>query len=155
VVSALISDTTRSTENRFHDTPEQLRERVRDSLALLVEHLEGRKDFGALYTEQRIFELTQLERSRAENLQEYRRAVEEDGTVYRVFLAPRVSASALAAFEAAYRRVTAGLVTEATRHVRTLFIGDCMIAEILSFTASPLSAICWVRSSWTTHCGMA
>lgn len=138
VVSDVIAGTRRNIENRFQDSAEQLRERVRDGLALLVQYLEGGEDFGALYAGQQIFELTRLEKSRTENLQEYKRAVEEDGNVYRAFLNSHVSTSALTAFENAYRRLTVGLVKEAPRHVRTLFIGDCMLSEILSFVVGPL-----------------
>ena len=113
VVQALIQGTGYGRENRFQDVPNQLRERVGESLALLIEHLEGREDFGSLYTGQRLFELTRLEKTHQANLEEYRRAVGEDEDVYLTLLGPYVSARALQAFKTAFRLITAGLVAEA------------------------------------------
>jgi FkbH-like protein len=138
VVTALLNETNRGAENRFQDTGEQLRHRVGDGLQLLVKHLEGREDYGALFTGQRMNELTVLEKTRAENLLLSRKAIEEESNVYLKFLAPRLSAGDLAAFEAEFHSLTRGLVTETPRHVRTLFIGDCLIMEILAFVVGPL-----------------
>jgi FkbH-like protein len=138
VISALIANSARGRENRFGDEPEQLRRRVRDELGLLVGHLEGREDFGALYLGVRMFELTQLERTHAENLEAYRRAVSEDSEIYRAVMAPYLRDIEVQAFDDAFRRLMVGLVTEAPIHVRTLFVGDCMMIEILSFVIAPL-----------------
>src|SRR5271155_5531443 len=81
VVSRLIGETARGRENRFQDGPDELRDRVRNEVALLIEFLKGRADFGALYTGQRAFELTHLEKTREENLAIYRREVESDGHI--------------------------------------------------------------------------
>jgi FkbH-like protein len=139
IVFSLFGDSGRDTENRFQDSPEQLRQRVRDSLDFLIKHFEGNADFGAIYAGQRNFELTNLQRTRAENLEVCRRSVERDGEIYRRYLAQRVTTGELMAFESEYRRLTRGLVNDASRHIRTLFIGDCMISEILSFVVGPLA----------------
>jgi FkbH-like protein len=138
VVQGLIEGTSCRQESRFQDSPDQLARRVGDNLGLLIEHLRGREDFGALYLGQRIFELTRLERTPEENLQEYRRAVSEEHDVFRRVLSARVSPDALATFDHHYRHLTLGLVADSRRHVRTLFVGDCMLSEILSFVVGPL-----------------
>ena len=137
-VRALIAGAQAPKDNRFDDPPEIFKRRVAATLDLLIGHLEGREDFAALYAGQRNYELFQLERSLEDNLQASRRSVAEDGAVLRAVLAPRVDANALAAFEAAYATLTAGLVKQASQHVRTLFIGDCLIGETLSFLVGPL-----------------
>jgi FkbH-like protein len=138
IVRSLVEKTVYCQKNRFQDTPDQLRERVAGSLALLIEHLRGRDGYGALYTGQRVFELIHLEQTRQENLNYCRRAVTDDERVFESTLAPHVSAAALEQFKVAFRKVTNGLVSEAPRHVRTLFIGDCLLQEVISFIIGPL-----------------
>src|ERR1700724_3440060 len=91
LVSALFGDSGRDSENRFEDSAEQLRQRVRDSLDLLIKHCDGREDFGALYSGQRNYELTNLQKTHAENLTARRLSVQRDGDIYRKFLAKRVT----------------------------------------------------------------
>jgi FkbH-like protein len=138
VLNALIQGTTYARENRFQDSPEQLSERVRESLTLLIRHLEGGEESGSLYVGLKVFELTRLERDRAENRAEYERAVNEEEHIYLTFLMEHASSPALESFRIAFRLLTAGLIEEAPRHVRALFIGDCLIVEILGFLIAPL-----------------
>jgi FkbH-like protein len=138
VVSRLITDTTRGRENRFQDGPDQLRDRVQAEVTLLIKYLGGRPDFGALYAGQRIFELTHLERTREQNIANYRSAVAADKEVYLTVLRKFLPRVELTEFEKTYDHVTAALVTEPSGHVRTLFVGDCIQAEIQSFLIGPL-----------------
>jgi FkbH-like protein len=138
LLQALIQGTTHARENRFGDPPEQLMERVGDSLNLLLGHLEGSKDYGSLYIGQRIFELTQLERPRLDNMARYRRAATEEQSIYLAFLESHVDLATLESFKDAFCSLTAGLTGETSRHVRALFIGDCLLHEILSFAIGPL-----------------
>lgn len=138
VVDALIAHTAYGRENRWKDSPEQLEERIGESLTLLIKYLQGRKDFGPLYTGQRIFDLTWLGRSREENQADHRRAVSDEYDVYVTFLKQHVSPAALESFQAEFAALTAGLVSETKCHVRALFIGDCLLHEILAFAVGPL-----------------
>jgi FkbH-like protein len=139
IESTLFGESGRDSENRFQDSAEQLRQRVRDNLDLLIKHLEGREDFGILYAGQRNYELTNLQKTRADNLEACRLSVQRDGDIYRSYLARHVTQGELEAFESEYRHLTRGLVNDATRHVRTLFIGDCIMSEILSFVVGPIA----------------
>jgi FkbH-like protein len=139
IVSALYGDSGRDGENRFEDSADQLRQRVSDNLGLLIRHFEGIEDFGALYAGQRNFELTDLHKTPAENLEACRLSVQRDGDIYRRYLAQHVTEDELEAFDSEYRRLTRGLVNNSTRHVRTLFVGDCIISEILSFVVGPIA----------------
>ena len=138
IVDALVSQTEYCRLNRFRETPAQLRDRVNGSLGLLIQFLAGDDDFGDLYTGQRIFELTCLDHTREQNLEYCRRAVTEDERVLVGALSPRVSESDLEAFKDAFKKITYGLVAHAARHVRTLFIGDCLLLEVMSFIVGPL-----------------
>jgi FkbH-like protein len=139
IESELFGESGRDSENRFQDSADQLRQRVRDNLDLLIRHFEGREDFGVLYAGQRNYELTNLQKTPAENLEACRLSVERDGDIYRRYLAQHVTHDELEAFESEYRRLTRGLVNDAVRHVRTLFIGDCIMSEILSFVVGPIA----------------
>src|ERR1700680_1500724 len=139
IVSSRFGETGRDTENRFQDSDDQLRQRARDSLDFLVRHFEGGTDFGALYAGQRNFELTDLHKTHAENLEACRLSVQRDADIYRRYLAQHVTNHELTAFESEYQRLTRGLINDASRHVRTLFIGDCIMMEILSFVVGPVA----------------
>lgn len=138
VVTALIVGDRQPRDNRFEDAPDLFRRRVGEGLDLLIRHLDGQEGFAALYAGQRNVELFRLERTREDNLDACQRAVAEDGAVLHSFLAPRVGADALVAFDRAYAAVTKGLVTHASHHVRTLFVGDCLLSEIMAFLVGPL-----------------
>lgn len=140
LTKALIEGITAPRENRFGEAPKTFEDRVGDSLNLLIRHLEGMPDFGALYAGQRLSELYQAELSREENLAVSRRSVEEDGAILRAYLEPMVSVEELSRFEREYQAACAGLVSEPSRHVRTLFIGDCLLFEITSFLTGALLA---------------
>ena len=140
LTKALIEGITAPRENRFGEAPKTFEDRVGDSLNLLIRHLEGMPDFGALYAGQRLSELYRAELSREENLAVSRRSVEEDGAILRAYLEPMVSVEELSRFEREYQAACAGLVSEPSRHVRTLFIGDCLLFEITSFLTGALLA---------------
>jgi FkbH-like protein len=137
-VDRLVAGHTQPRDNRFGDPADVFKRRTDEGLELLIKCLAGEAAFGELYVGQRNFELFRLELSVAANLELARGAVAQDKAVLRAFLEPRVKPQELTAFEHAFDAVTAPLVVEATRHVRTLFIGDCYLGEILSFLVSPL-----------------
>lgn len=138
LAEALIAGSTYWRENRFQIEPAEQRSRVSESLDLLIRCLRGDKACGALYAGQRIVELTQLERPREENYADYRRAIAEELAVYSNFLRSRVNARAVASFQSTFESVTRGLTGIPRRHVKALFIGDCLLNEILAFALSPL-----------------
>jgi FkbH-like protein len=131
-------DSRKLSNNRHRETDFQLKERTGDALAMLVDHLRGMPDRGALYFGQLISELTDIERPRAENVLTAKRQIQQDAVIYNNALALHATEEQLTVFNQEYRRLTHGLVTEASRHVRTLFVGDCLMSEILSFAVGPL-----------------
>lgn len=138
VVARLIAGESHPRENRFDDPPEIFVQRTAEGLDLLIKHLDGKEGFGALYAGQRNGEIFRLESPMDENLNAARRAIGQDKTQLRDFLQSQVSLEALTEFEHAFDNVTRGLVTRAKHHVRTLFVGDCFIGEILAFLIDPL-----------------
>src|ERR1700730_7900012 len=91
IASTLFGESGRDDENRFQDSTDQLRQRVHDNLDLLIRHLEGKEDFGALYAGQRIYELTDLQKTPAENLEACCLSVQRDGDIYRRYLEQHVT----------------------------------------------------------------
>jgi FkbH-like protein len=140
IVKALIAGVKEPRKNLFEEPTNVFEERVSDGLDMLIRHVAGTPDFGALYAGERMFELYRPERPRDENLHLARQSVEEDITILHAYLAPLVSAQELNTFEKAYKSATSGLVNQATRHVRTLIVGDCLTVEIASFLIGPLMA---------------
>jgi FkbH-like protein len=140
LVRRLIAGLDGPRENRFNDPPEEFANRVGEGLTLLTRHVEGVPSFGALYAGQRLFELYHNEWSHEDNLRFARRHVEEDRSILRAHLQRFVTSDELAAFENAYGAATFGLVHKASHHVRTLFIGDCLLVEIASFLMGALLA---------------
>ena len=120
------------------ETDQIYKERIGAGLDLLIGHIEGKQGFGALYAGKQMFEIFRPELQREENLSLCRTAVQEDHRSLRSFLERRVSTEELDAFDQSYRSATFGLVHDATRHVRTLFLGDCLAMEIASFLLGPL-----------------
>jgi FkbH-like protein len=140
LAQALIAGIDVPRENRFLDPPDVFEARTIEAVNLLIGHLEGRQNFDALYVGQRAMELIQPELTREKNLTACRRSVEQDLQIYREFLRPRIGADQMSTFERGYSSATLGLTTQAKRHVRTLFVGDCLMAEIASFVLGPLAA---------------
>ena len=136
LVRALIDEAHRP--NRFAEPAEVFERRVDEGLDLLIRHVGGEAGFGALYAGQRLFEIVEPERERDANVQACRAAVEADWAALRHVLAPRLDADALALLERLYRDACGALGTPTKRHVRTLFIGDCLMPEIMSFLVGPL-----------------
>jgi FkbH-like protein len=130
-----------SRDNRFNEPPEVFTARALESVDLLVGHIEGKQHFDALYSGQRAMELIRPEQDRNENLKDCRKSVDCDLSVYLDFLRPKVTSAQAAEFKRLYISATAGLTTEAARHVRTLFVGDCIMAEIATFLGGPLASI--------------
>jgi FkbH-like protein len=139
LAQALIAGYLSPRDNRFNDPADVFEARVVESCNLLIGHLEGRSNFGELYAGQRTVEIIRPEITREENLAAAERAVEEDRLVFRRFLEPLVNTEDLLAFDTCYNSATASLTTKTERHVRTLFIGDCLMAEIASFLTGPLT----------------
>src|SRR5436305_914302 len=136
LVRALIDEAHRP--NRFAEPAEVFERRVDEGLDLLIRHIGGEAAFSALYAGQRLFEIVEPERERDANVQACRAAVEADWAALRHVLAPRLDADALALLERLYRDACGALGTPTKRHVRTLFIGDCLMPEIMSFLVGPL-----------------
>jgi FkbH-like protein len=141
IVDALSQGHSDETENRFQDSPEVFRLRSEERFELLVKYLSGAGYFGDLYVGQRIFELTRLENSRTENLALYRRAFEQERRTFAAVLTRQGNPDQAAAFETAYEQLTSPLLRESARHVKALFIGDCLLTEILAFTIGPLANV--------------
>jgi FkbH-like protein len=139
IVDALSQGHSDETENRFQDSPEVFRLRSEERFDLLVKYLSGAGYFGDLYVGQRIFELTRLENSRTENLALYRRAFEHERRTFAAVLTRQGKSDQAAVFETAYEQLTSPLLRESTRHVKALFIGDCLLTEILAFTIRPIA----------------
>lgn len=89
---ALTLGTTHRRENRFNDQPAQLLERAADSLDLLIRYLQGERQAGPIYVSQRVFELTQLERTREANRMECQRAVLEEEKIASLRQLPKLGA---------------------------------------------------------------
>jgi FkbH-like protein len=140
ITSALMAGLSGPRTNHFGEDSEVFEARVKDGLDLLIGHVEGRPGFGALYAGARMFELYRPQRSRSENFEIAKRAVEEDLSILLSYLKPIVRDEELAAFKAAYEAATSGFTKQAIRHVRTLIIGDCLTVEIASFLLGSLLA---------------
>lgn len=125
--------------NRFAEPDDVLALRVQEGLDLLVRYLEGDQPAGDLYVGTRLFELDDPSLSRDENLARRAGVVEDELKVIQAFVTQRVGAAAAASFAEAHRELTAPLITKQAKHVRTLFIGDCLMMEILSFLVGPLA----------------
>lgn len=138
-VQALINGNGIPRINRFEDPPDVFESRVGDGLNLLIEHLEGRKHFGELYAGQIAIELIRPELPSSENLAVCRAAVSRDLEILRNLLEPLAERADIDYFEAQYRDATASLIINPTRHVRTLFVGDCLMAEVATFLLGPLA----------------
>jgi len=138
LIRALASDAPGARVNRFGEPASVFDQRIGESLDLLAGHIEGRPHFDALYAGQRLFELHRPEQDRPTNLSAARGSVEHDLAVLRDNLSPDLSADDMRSFESAYREATVALCGDAPRHVKTLFIGDCLMVEIMSFLVGPL-----------------
>ena len=138
LIKALISGRPGARINRFEEPADVFEQRVGESLDLLIGHIERRPHFDALYAGQRLFELHRPELDRATNLSAGRLSVQHDRQVLRDNLSANLSAKNLAQFESAYDAATSALCGDAGQHVRTLFIGDCLMVEIMSFLVGPL-----------------
>jgi FkbH-like protein len=141
VVKSLISGIKVPRKRQVDGESESIFEqRTADSLDLLIGHFQGKRGYGALYAGKQMFEIFRQELTREENLSLCRTAVGEDQESLRSFLAPFLGKDELEAFDESYRSATFGLVNEAKRHIRTLFLGDCLQIEIASFLLGPLMA---------------
>ncbi len=125
--------------NRFAEPDGVLAQRVEEGLDLLTRFLEGDRAAGDLFIGTRLFELDDPSLSREENLTRRAVVVEDERKVLQGFVTREVSVEAGARFAAAHRALTAPLTTRQDKHVRTLFIGDCLMMEILSFLVGPLA----------------
>jgi FkbH-like protein len=126
-------------ENRFEEPAEVVRQRVAEALLLFARGLEGDATSRTLYAGQRMFELFRAERSHAENVQACRDLLRREWAVMSQVTSARLSDDDLQALEAAFREATAGLCGEPAHHVRTLFVGDCLMAEVLGFLVGALA----------------
>jgi FkbH-like protein len=140
IASALMAGLSEPRTNHFGEDREVFEARVKDGLELLIGHVEGKPGFGALYAGARMFELYRPQRSRTENFEIAKRAVEEDLSILVNCLKQIVTDEQLATFKACYEAATLGFTKQALRHVRTLIIGDCLTVEIASFLLGSLLA---------------
>jgi len=138
LIRALASASPDARVNRFDEPASVFEQRIGESLDLLAGYIEGRPHFDALYAGQRLFELHRPEQDRPTNLTAARRSVEHDLNVLRDKLSPHLCADDMDRFESAYREATSVLCGDAPKHVKTLFIGDCLMVEIMSFLVGPL-----------------
>jgi FkbH-like protein len=138
LVKALISGDAGARINRFAEPADVFEQRVGESLELLRGHVEGRPHFDALYAGQRLFELHRPELDRATNLRASRLSVEHDRQVLLDTLSANLTPKDLLELGRAYDSATIALCSDAKKHVRTLFIGDCLMVEIMAFLVGPL-----------------
>lgn len=138
-VQALIRGNGSPRVNRFEDSPEIFEARVGESLNLLIGHLNGRDHFGELYAGQIAIELVRPELTPDENLTTCRVNVTRDLEILKELLKPLADEADIRHFETLYLDATASLTARPTRHVRTLFVGDCLMAEVSTFLLGPLA----------------
>jgi FkbH-like protein len=138
LIEALTSERPGARVNRFEEPREVFEQRVGETLDLLAGHLEGRRHHDALYAGMRLYELHRPEVDRATNLQASRLSVDHDRQVLRECLSPHLGSGEMQRLESAYDQATAVLLADAPRHVKTLFMGDCLMAEIMAFLVPAL-----------------
>lgn len=119
--------------NRFDEPADRFRRRVNDGLELLVKGLDGRSDHAALYVGQRVFELFDPELGREANLAVARASVARERQLIASILDERAGAEVRDAFETAFDSLVSGITSGGGQHVRTLFVGDCLMGEIVGF----------------------
>jgi FkbH-like protein len=139
-VNALILGIEEPRLNRFEEPAEIYEARVHEELELLCRYLEGNKECGFLYSGQRIFELHHAERTVIENIETSRKRLDEDRLIFLDNLKPLINSDLLQEFESAYNLLTSWITIQSPKHLRTLFIGDCLMMEIMTFLVSPLRA---------------
>ncbi|MDP9045242.1 MAG: HAD-IIIC family phosphatase [Pseudomonadota bacterium] len=130
LISALVSGRPGGRVNRFNEPDEVFKMRIGESIDLLAGLLEGRPHYDSLYLGQRLFELHRADCDRSANLSASRSSVLHDKEI----LKSHISAD----FESIYDEATTPLCADAPTHVRTLFIGDCLMVEVMSFLVGPL-----------------
>lgn len=140
LVMALMEGIEEPRKNRFIEPQDIFRDRISETLELLIRFFEGSEECGALYLGLCIFELYQPERSVSENSEATHKRFEVDGIILFSYLAPLVSKDELQALKSAYKSLISGVTTPPKKHVRTLFVGDCLMMEIVSFLIAPLTA---------------
>lgn len=139
LVRALISGNGSPRENRFNDSCEMFERRVGEGLDLLASYLEGDVSAGALYAGQRMIEISKPELTADENLIAARKSIGDELEILQHFLSRALSENDLAEFQLSFQKATSAITAQATRHVRTLFVGDCVMAELSAFLLAPLA----------------
>ena len=119
--------------NRFGETEERFRAQVDDGLELFICALEGREGYAALWAGQRVIDLYEPNLTREANTARTRESLTNERAGIAQALRAHLASADIATFEAAFDQLTRGLGSDAKKHVRTLFVGDCMMAEIASF----------------------
>ena len=119
--------------NRFGESEERFRAQVDDGLELFIRALEGREEYAALWAGQRVLDLYDPDQTRETNTATIRKSLASERACVARALRDRVSPEDLKTWEEAFDDLTRGLSRDAKKHVRTLFVGDCMMAEVASF----------------------
>ncbi len=115
-------------------------EQLGDLLDMLAGHLDGRPELGQLYAGTRTFMLGDHALERDAAREQVRRVVLRDGEVIASVLERLEGAGHADAFRSAFASAIEGVVADVNTHVRTLFVGDCLLAEIMAFLITPLAA---------------
>ncbi|HHH31502.1 MAG TPA: HAD-IIIC family phosphatase, partial [Polyangiaceae bacterium] len=110
-----------------------------DLIDMIAGHLEGRPELGQLYVGTRAFLAGDHELSRDEAKAQVCEAIERDGEIIAEVLEAAEGLVCAGAFRAAFAEMTRSVRSETDQHVRTLFIGDCMLVEAISFLIGPLA----------------
>lgn len=119
--------------NRFGESEERFRAQVDDGLELFLRALEGREGYAALWAGQRVLDLYDPEQTREANTAVIRESLAQERACVARALRGHLSPSEMTIWEEAFDDLTRGLSRDAKKHVRTLFVGDCMMAEVASF----------------------
>ena len=122
--------------NRLGETEERFRARLDDGLELFIRALEGREGDAALWAGQHVIDLYDPDLSREANTARTRESLATERACLGQTLRPHLSTREVTTFEEAFDQLTRGLGRDATKHARTLFVGDRMMAEIASFLIS-------------------
>jgi len=111
-----------------------------DLVDMLAGNMSGRPELGQLYAGTRTFMLGDHSLDQGEAREQVRKVVLRDGEVIAGVLESREGAASAEAFRSAFEDTVQGVVADVDTHVRTLFVGDCMLAEIMAFLITPLAA---------------
>jgi FkbH-like protein len=117
-------------ENRFGDEEPQFCRRLYDWIDLLIGCIAGRAGYGSLLAGQTVFELTRPERSAADNRAHAQSTLDCFWADIAGCLISKLPTEEMVLLREGFDDAMHSLVQEPRFHVRTLMIGDCLMAEV-------------------------